>query len=411
MTCIRTQAFVAIALISIITAATAGELAETKPGTIANGRFQKGVSLGGAHWRKDEYANLDWTLDKAKEYGVSHILVIPNGFLYPGNTGNEIRKVFFDGPLYETDPRFQSKEWGWWGASLTDAQLREIAGGCKARGMKLVIKPHIDPWDGTSRGAATPKDPEAFFRNYNAFVTHYASLAEELSAVLFVIGTELSNIDSTEGALAKKGVDVTGEWRKIIRSVRNVYRGKITYSASAFGDWKTWKPEHIAKGPYHIKFWDDLDYIGFEPYFGVTRKNDPSPGELARGFMEKFALYVEPLSKQYDKPILLTEVNGYAFDSMNTDPIAMYTEPEDHPLDHKEQADYYDALFQTITKLDYVEGAYIWPFFIKPSAAESDEDYFKMQQHSHRDSLLGVPAGKVLKSWYRAINAPEQPTR
>ncbi len=377
---------------------------DPKPGTVHLAGFQKGLTLGGAHWRKEEYGNLDWTLDQAKAYGASHILVIPNGFLYPGESGHEIRKVTFDDPLYDTDPRFQTQEWGWWGASLNDAQIREIAAGVQARGMKLVLKPHIDPWDGTSRGAATPSDPKAFFANYTKFIVHYATLAEELGADLFVIGTELSDISSTRGALAKTGVNVTGAWRKIIADVRKAYQGPLTYSSSAFGDWKTWNPKDIGQGPSRIGFWEDLDFIGFEPYFGVTEKSNPTVEELTEEFQRKMDLYAKPLAEKYGKKILLTEVNAYAFDSMNTDPIGMFTTPEDHPIDHQEQADYYEALFLTVSQRSYLEGTYIWPFYLKPDFIKTEADYAEMQRKSHRDSLLGVPAGAVLKKWYQAID-------
>ncbi len=360
------------------------------PNPIEDYSLQKGITLGGSHWREDEYHNLDWALDMAEDYGVSHLLLIPTGYLYPDGQGHELKFVYFGDPLFTSDPRFTTAEWGYWGQSLSDDIIREIAGKARSKGFALVFKPHIDVWDGTSRGAIVPNAPELFFENYTAYITHQAALAEELDAELFVIGTELDDLAHTGGRLANRGVDVTGYWLEIIQRVREVYSGPITYSVSCFD---------ICGGPAQIGFWNKLDYIGFEPYFAVTEKTDPTIEELKAGFIEKFNRWALPLAEQYGKDILLTEVNSYAFDGVNTDPIAMFTNPEDHPVDKLEQADYYEGLFQALLELPEIKGTYPWPFWLYMGEA-TDYDRIQAEKSGRRDNLTGVPAGQVLKKWY-----------
>jgi len=355
--------------------------------------FQKGMTLGGSHWRKDEYQNLDWALDTAIEYGVTHILLIPVAWVYPDQRGSELKLVYFEDPLYASDPRFNSAEWGWWGASLSDDQIREIARKAEDRGLKVVLKPHIDVWDGTSRGAINPADPEAFFANYTDYIVRYAVLAQEINADLFVVGTELDSVANSNGLFAKRGIDVTSQWRNVIDNVRKVYDGDITYSVSCF---------RSCGGPSQVKFWGSLDFIGFEPYFAVTGENDPTLAELKQGFVGNFNKWAEPLSEKYGKQILLTEVNAYAFDGLNTDPIAMFTNPEDHPLDKQEQADYYEALFQAVVELPYIQGTYPWPFWLY-MGEKTEYDRILAEKDGRRDNLIAVLAGQVVKKWYLEI--------
>jgi len=355
--------------------------------------FQKGMTLGGSHWRKDEYQNLDWALDTASAYGVTHILLIPVAWVYPDQRGSDLKSVYFEDSLYATDPRFNSAEWGWWGASLSDDQIREIARKAEDRGLKVVLKPHIDVWDGTSRGAINPADPEAFFANYTAYIVHNAVLAQEINADLFVVGTELDSIAHSDGLLAKRGIDVTSQWRTVIENVRKVYDGQITYSVSCFGS---------CGGPSRIQFWDSLDYIGFEPYFGVTQDADPTLDELKQGFIGNFERWARPLAEKFKKQVLLTEVNAYAFDGLNSDPIAMFTNPEDQAIDTQEQADYYEALFQSIIDLPYIAGSYPWPFWLY-LGEKTEYDRILAERDSYRDNLIGVLAGQVVKKWYLEI--------
>jgi len=49
---------------------------------------------------------------------------------------------------------------------------------------------------------------------------------------------------------------------KLIKKIREVYRGKLTYAAEGIN----------AK---NIEFWDALDYIGIDAYFALTDKINP----------------------------------------------------------------------------------------------------------------------------------------
>jgi len=227
---------------------------------------------------------------------------------------------------------------------------------------------------------------------------HYADMAERYGAAMLVIGTEPDTATMEDNPQAPK--DATARWRNIIAEVRKHYSGPLTYSASSHGD---------GQGPSRVKFWDELDYIGFEPYFGVTDKNDPTIAELKEGFDSKLEKLARPLYEKYGKPIILTEANCYSFDGANRDPIAaniqqispQATSVNDLPLDLQEQADYYEALFQSVATRDWITGIYWWAWYLDSTMEWSDD----WQLTDRFDPFVRKIAGQVMKKWYLKIDS------
>jgi len=65
----------------------------------------------------------------------------------------------------------------------------------------------------------SPEKWNTFFRYYTNWITHYALLAEIHQFDILCVGVEM-----TETALQKPD-----EWRKLIRKIRTIYHGPITY--------------------------------------------------------------------------------------------------------------------------------------------------------------------------------------
>ena len=109
-----------------------------------------------------------------------------------------------------------------WGE--TDIGLETTARLAHDLGMHTLLKPHI--WvRGQWRGEIRMPDEltwQQWFRNYRTFILHYARFAQRHDFDALCIGTELYQ--------PVKGKPQ--EWRQIIREVRNVYDGKITYAAN-----------------------------------------------------------------------------------------------------------------------------------------------------------------------------------
>ena len=66
---------------------------------------------------------------------------------------------------------------------------------------------------------------------------------------------------------------------------------------------------------------------------------------MREAFNRKLDLYAKPLHEQYKKPVILTEANVYSYDGVNMHPI---DPPNGASVDYQEQADYYEAVFESI---------------------------------------------------------------
>jgi len=336
--------------------------------------FQKGIVFGAMKWSKEEKRHINHALNTAEDFDVEWIAIVPEWFVTPNVNGSKIQ------PLYEKD---FTNTTGWITPSLTDEELIKIINKAKRKGIKIVIKPHIDPIDfgmtaGSSRGSLHPNDWNTFFTNYENFILHYADLAEEQKADMLIIGTELDTV-------VRDMPNANTKWHSLINKIREKYSGPITYSASCYNE--CWSPRQVT-------FWDDLDYIGFEPYFAVTSNNDPTIEELKAGFDKKLNKYAKPLHTKYNKPVLITEANVYSYDGVNKHPLD--PPKENAKADFQEQSDYYDALMQSIIEKDWINGIYWWGWYLSTS---EKGDY----SNDLYDPFIHKKAGKTLSSWYKDI--------
>ena len=122
--------------------------------------------------------------------------------------------------------------------------------------------------------------------SYRRFILHYARMAELEKADLLVVGTEL-------GGLTVHRAD----WRALIREVRTVYSGPLTYAANWGQEFET------------LAFWDELDFLGVNFYYPLA-----APGEQPRAGsprLQELERMLEEMSRKHRKPVLFTEV-GYA---------------------------------------------------------------------------------------------------
>ncbi|HEY5692281.1 MAG TPA: hypothetical protein VIS49_12545 [Cyclobacteriaceae bacterium] len=258
------------------------------------------------------------------------------------NNVNWISQTPFAWQRSFSDPEIRmntNSERVWWGESdLGIAETTQIA---RKLNIRTLLKPHLwirDSWPGEVKMENEEKWNE-WFANYKTFIIHYARLAETNRIEIFCIGTELSNASAHDT-----------DWRKLIREIRKVYSGQLTYAANFHGEFEK------------IKFWDALDFIGVQAYFSLSQKNNPTTQELMANWTHHLNS-VENIHKKYDKPILFTEI-GYR----STDDAAI--EPWKWPQENKEavssaetQAKCYEAFFNTAWKKPWLAGAYFWKWY------------------------------------------------
>ena len=176
---------------------------------------------------------------------------------------------------------------GWWGESVIG--IKECVRMSQELGLKTMIKPHVwvvgQGWPGDF-DLTDEEHWQVWETSYEKYILTFARLSESLNVDLFCVGTEY-----------RKAVVKRPEfWKNLIKQVREVYHGKITYAAN----WDNYEK---------VVFWEDVDFIGIDAYFPLSKKAQPKLEELkvAWGPIEK---KLKKFSDKYESKILFTEY-GY----------------------------------------------------------------------------------------------------
>lgn len=233
-------------------------------------------------------------------------------------------------------------------------------------GMKVMLKPHVDAFNGDWRGIFQPDDSEKWFISYRTMITDYAQMAKEENVEIFSIGCEFLELTKPE---------FTDAWKAIIISVRNIYSGPLVYSAN-------WSIEYL-----HIEFWNELDFVGIDAYFELTDKKDPTLDDL----LEAWKPHLTEIQNFYDKwskPILLTEIGYRSLDGGNRYPWNWGIQGS---VDLIEQALCYQAVIRTFDGKPWFAGIYWWNWEPDPNLGGSYDTGYTPQKK---------PSESILKRWY-----------
>ena len=206
----------------------------------------------------------------------------------------------------------------------------------KKLGMTVMLKPHVwirGDWPG-GVSMNSEEDWELFFDYYYRWIRHYALLAEIHEMDLFSVGVEF----------AQATLSHEDDWRDIIRKVRKLYSGHLTYSAN-------WGDEFE-----NVGFWDELDYIGLNCYYPLTKDADPSDAEMKSNF-KKVLKKARQISETYNKPLMFTEIG---FRSVDRPWLNPHEEVQDRAFNEEHQARCYKIVFDAIQDQDWIKGIYWW---------------------------------------------------
>ena len=257
------------------------------------------------------------------------------------------------------------KEIGKW--SARDSSFMKSIDSLHKRNIRVHLKPHL--WMGEGWRATinfkNPEDWDTWFTSYEQTILHYALMAEKTNVELFCIGTELRT------AVKNKPT----AWNDLIKKIRNVYSGKLTYAANWDGEFND------------VQFWDELDYIGIQGYFPLTSKSNPDLETIQQGWKSHIEI-LKSLSEKYQKKILFTEV-GYRPDVDATRKPWEWGSAFGFLFKKKsEKTQYlaYEALYSELWNKEWFAGSYIWQW--------TNSDF----------SVKGRPAENVIAKWYSTQN-------
>ena len=298
--------------------------------------FLKGVSLAMLNSLEGGYhaPAVERQLDAFSRLGANAVSLMPFAF-QPGADRPELR-FLNRGP-----------------SSETDIGLIHAARAARARGIRVLWKPHVwvagASWPGEI-AMKSEADWAAWWRSYRRYVLHHALLARWAGADLFCVGVELS-----------KTVGREAEWRDLIAAVRLVYPGPVTYAANWYGDLET------------VRFWDRLDLIGVDAYFPLAGKPGAGKADREQG-ARQVAERLGRAARRFGKPILLTEV-GFAAKQ------EAWMEPHVEGGDYSEedQAAAYEALLAALDHHPWLAGTFVWKAFSARRADSGREADFRFQ--------------------------------
>lgn len=243
-------------------------------------------------------------------------------------------------------------------------QLGGLIDHAKSKGLNVVLMPIVllDNPSGTEwRGVIHPEDWTYWWSSYGNMLWHYAKIAEEHKADVFVVGSELVSTESK-----------AEEWQKTIAMIRRHFHGMITYSSN-------WDHYH------DIPFWEQLDFIGMNSYWKLGEDHNVSVGHIHDEW-RKIQKNVMGFANKKHKPLVLLEA-GWSSMANAADEPWDYTRDE-VPLDLDLQKKLYEGFFSSWYGVPNFGGFMMWEW--PPHAGGLD---------SRSYTPRGKPAEQVLKEW------------
>ncbi|MBU2927731.1 glycoside hydrolase family 113 [Winogradskyella psychrotolerans] len=233
--------------------------------------------------------------------------------------------------------------------------------------IEVMIKPQIWVSHGVFTGLLemnSEADWKVFETSYSNFILEYAELAEELNVEVFCIGTELETFVKNRPEY----------WHQLIKSIRSVYTGKLTYAANWDEFWRT-------------PFWAELDYIGIDAYFPVSDMQTPSIEDCLKGW-EKHKMGLKEFSEKLNRPIVFTEFGYRSVDYSGKEPWRYDRSMTSVNLEAQSNAT--QALFEAVWDEEWFAGGYLWKWFIKHHDAGGMKDNQFTPQNKPVEQIIKV---------------------
>ena len=287
-----------------------------------------GVSFVGSREKVDQTH-----VDPVLQVNANYAAVMPFGFTRDLNSP----KIVFD-----TDRQ-------WYGETKRGA--KQYIEMLQANGVRIMMKPQIWIWRGEFTGDMVMKSEEdwkTLEKSYDDFILTYAKLAEETKVEILCIGTELEEF-------VKNRPDY---WRQLIKKIKAIYSGKLTYAAN-------W--DEYSRTP----FWEEMDFIGVDAYFPLSGERYPTMEELKSGW-QPWKTKLVNLSNNTGRPILFTEFGYRSMDYTAKKPWLVDQNEMDVNL--QAQADATQAIFDEFWNEDWFAGGFIWKWFIHHDRSGGGED-------------------------------------
>lgn len=220
--------------------------------------------------------------------------------------------------------------------------VREVVAQAHARGMRVLLIPHLWVDTGGWRGEIDPGSPEgwaAYQQAYRGFVTAWARDAALAGVDALSIGVECKSWSGRFGEY----------WRSLISEIRQIYGGLLTYSAN-------WDEAR------DVIFWDQLDLIGINAFYPLASHNGASFDEYVEGALRARDGVVE-LAGTLEMPVLFVEVGYTTRRDAAVEPWLWPDDMQGVVIDEAEQARALLASFRAFVPEPWFTGFFVWRYY------------------------------------------------
>ncbi len=256
----------------------------------------------------------------------------------------------------------------WYGE--TPKGIRESIQLLKKKKRKIMLKPQIWIIGGLFTGDLCYHSEEKwriFEDSYTKYLIEFAKIAAEENVDMLCIGTELNGLVQSKPDF----------WTSLIKKVRNIYTGPITYA-------ENWDKIH------KVPFWSHLDYIGVDAYFPLSVSKTPSEKELIKKWLT-IQQELKKLSTNTDKEILFTEFGYRSIDYTAKAPWD--SSQKNKKYNTKGQSNAIRAIYNVFWKEDWFAGGFLWKWFPKHEKAGGINDT--------SFTIQNKPSQEILKELYQ----------
>lgn len=222
------------------------------------------------------------------------------------------------------------------------AAVREMIAQAHARGIRVLLIPHLWVETGGWRGRVDPGSDagwRAYQASYHDFLLRWAEDAAAAGADALSLGVEMKSLSYRFGAF----------WEGLIADVRAVYPGLLTYSAN-------WDEVDS------VVFWDLLDFIGVNAFYPLSDQGGASYADYVAGARAR----VEPLAElagELQRPVLFVEIGYTTRQDAAVEPWLWPDDMHDVVIDEEEQARGMAALFEAFLPERFFAGFFVWRYY------------------------------------------------
>lgn len=268
----------------------------------------------------------------------------------------------------------------------SDDEIRDIIGYIHSKGMKVMLRPMIECWDGTQRchinfpddSVIIPDKPitywKEWFESYAHLTRHYTRLAARAECEAYGLDSELNGT-----------VRQSDHWMKIIDIARKEFNGHLTSSLI-----NTYQFRNVLDNPNHWFY--ALDSLGSSMYSPASQNGGGTVDEMCEYIKKHVVKDYADFAEKYGKPFYFGECGCCSTAGASKLP---YFWDNGGGYDGQEQANYLEATIKAFSEESWWTGLLWWkwdeqnlrPQFLDDPAG--DKGF----------TICGKPAENVFQRW------------